>query len=108
MEVNARATKNLKQIRIMKQGTTFSSLMTIADAKKAWQDGKILTYNLTFRRLAANDFNVEKTLQYYRDEREALGHRTPSVPEKVKASVKKKIAKVVKKRAKKKAKKKSN
>ena len=72
MEVNARVSKELNQVRIQKRGRNFTELMTIKDAKAAWEGGRITSCNLAFRRLANLDFDTKKLLAFYKDERDRL------------------------------------
>ncbi len=69
MKVEARVSKNLRQIRIVKRGT-WDSLMTVKDAQKAYEAGKIDEHNKVFARLVENDFDIDKTLAYYAGQRE--------------------------------------
>lgn len=72
MEINARVSKNLNQLRIQKRGLHFTELMTVKAAREAWEAGKVTTFNKTFQRLVDNDFDVEVTLAWYQEERERL------------------------------------
>ena len=72
MEINARVNKALTQIRIEKIGESDVLKgepvpMTLEDAKEAWNAGDVENCNLTFRRLAMNDFDIEVTLNDYRE-----------------------------------------
>ena len=72
MEINAKLSKDLRQVRIHKQGTSFNSMMTLADAKKAHDDGRVTKSNAVFQCLASHDFDIKATLAYYKDRREQL------------------------------------
>lgn len=71
MEVNARIDKALRHLRIIKRGS-WDTAMTLTDAKAAWDAGKITKHNKVFARLVDNDFDVKKTLQWFRGERDRL------------------------------------
>ena len=81
MEVNARVAKGLNQIRIQKRGPHFTELMTITDARKAWEAGRITKCNKAFKRLVGNDFDVPKTLAWYQEERERLAEKNSATDE---------------------------
>lgn len=72
MELNAKVSKDLKQIRIQKRSTQWTGLVNIKDARDLWNAGKITKHNKAFQRLADNDFDVEATLDWYRELRERL------------------------------------
>lgn len=76
MELNAKIAKGGKQISIHKRGTTFSQLVPLAVAKKAVADGKVHKTNKCMDRLIENDFDVDKTLQYYIDRRKKLAKKS--------------------------------
>jgi len=81
MEIYARASKDLKQIRIFKQMATFSSRISLSDAKRLHKTGRITKTNLTFDRLVDNDFDVVATLGWYQAERERLAKEKSSTDE---------------------------
>lgn len=72
MELNARIAKGMNQVRIHKRGENWTSLMTVKDAKKAWEEGKVTKYNKAFARLVENDFDVTLTLAWYQQQRDAI------------------------------------
>ena len=67
MHLEATINPGLHQIKIKKQAHRFSSLITIKDAQKFWEEGRVTKYNKIFARLADNDFDVQATLAYYRN-----------------------------------------
>lgn len=75
MEVNAVIVKNLNQIRIKKKGVWADTLMSIADAKRAWERGLIKKHNNAFARLVDFDFDVKKTIEHYKAVREEQKRR---------------------------------
>lgn len=64
MELYAKCGHN--QIRIQKRGPSFSSLMTLRDAREAYEKGRITKTNRLMQRLIDNDFDVKKTLEEVR------------------------------------------
>ena len=69
MEINAKIAKGGKHIRLIKQGGSQSSLITLIEAKAAHRKGLVTTSNRCFQVLAELKFDVQKTLDYYRDNR---------------------------------------
>lgn len=41
--------------------------VTLDDAKAAWNAGRVTDCNLTFQRLAENEFDTAATIQFYKD-----------------------------------------
>lgn len=68
MELTAKISQDLKQLRIMKQMSTTAYRISLADAKYAWKTGKVKDSNKVFQRLVANEFDVKATLAWYQEQ----------------------------------------
>ena len=66
MDLYAQPANGLRQLRIQNRSGQYSSLMSLADAKAAYERGAVGSTNTCMRRLIENNFDVEKTLEYYR------------------------------------------
>jgi len=57
------------QLRLFKQLPSARYRISLADAKYAYDSGKVTKCNKVFKMLAAQGFNTRKTLDYYRSKK---------------------------------------
>ena len=71
MRIYARVDKSLRRVRIEKETEELGMVsVELKEAKRIWSDGDVSDCNLTFQRLASYDFDIDKLLAFYKEQRE--------------------------------------